>query len=159
MLSKCIKFVFLFLLSGCVYSFSGYFPSRLKKVYVENFKNSTARYGIEDILVEKFEELIRKDGRLMIVSLKEAKLIVRGEVLSYKREPFEYDASGNIKTYKVVISAKVSFYDVENEKDYVSGVFEGWGLYSIDEEENEGIKRASEDLVNKSLYKLLVGKW
>ncbi|MGB9590113.1 MAG: LptE family protein, partial [Candidatus Hydrothermia bacterium] len=139
-----------------VYSFSGFFPKELRKTHVKLFTNNTARQGLQTTATDVFGERIRKDGRLELVGENEAALIAEGEVSSFKKDPEEYDASGKILTYRVTIRAKVSFYDVANQKYYLGPkAYEGWAIYTVGSEtEEDGIRKAFANLFDQALAEL-----
>ncbi len=143
-------------LSGCVYSFSGFFPKELRKTHVKLFTNNTARQGIQTTATDVFQERIRKDGRLELVGESDAALIAEGEVSSFRKDPEEYDASGKILTYRVTIRAKVSFYDVANQKYYLEPkAYQGWAIYTVGSEtEDDGIRKALASLFDQALAEL-----
>jgi len=143
-------------LSGCTYSFSGFFPKELRKTHVRLFTNNTARQGLQTIATDVFGERIRKDGRLELVGETEAALIAEGEVSSFRKDPEEYDASGKILTYRVTIRAKVSFYDVAKQEYYMKPkAYQGWGIYRVGSEtEEDGIRKALASLFDQALAEL-----
>lgn len=144
------------IVSGCVYSFSGFFPKELRKTHVKLFANNTARQGLQTIATDVFGERIRKDGRLELVGETEAALLVEGEVSSFRKDPEEYDASGKILTYRVTIRAKISFYDVANQKYYLEPkAYQGWAIYTVGSEtEDDGIRKALANLFDQALAEL-----
>jgi len=146
------------LISACTYSFSGFFPRHLRKVFIPVFDNSTIRYGLEEVVTRTFIDAITKDGRLEVTSEENANLHIIGEIVGYKREPFEYDPTGKILTYKVTIEAKIRFFDKRKEENYLDEKkYTGWGLYNNDtEEEEDGIERAVRDLTDNALRSLFL---
>lgn len=144
------------ILSGCVYSFSGFFPKELRKTHIRLFTNTTARQGIQTTATDVLGERIRKDGRLEIVGEEEAALLAEGEVISFRKDPEEYDASGKILTYRVTIRAKVSFYDVARQKYYLEPkTYQGWAVYRVGSEtEEDGIRKAFASLFDQALSEL-----
>ncbi len=141
--------------SGCIYSFSGFFPSRLKDVTVTVFKNRTIQYGIEDQVTEAFIEAIKNDGRLTIVDPEKAAMRIDGEITGYRKDPFIYDESGNVTGYKVTVTANITFFDVQADSAYMKGRFTGWGTYDeTSESEMDAIKKAVNQIVQQSLRSL-----
>lgn len=152
-----VVFLFMFLYQ-CTFSFSGFFPGRLRDVYVPILQNETIRYGIQEVATQVFIESIRKDGRLRITSESKATMRVECTLKSFKREPYEYDETGKVISYKITITAELGFYDVKNDEYYLGPTtFKGWSTYDADSEtEDEGIERAIEDLVDNSLRALFL---
>ena len=98
------------LISACTYSFSGYFPSRLRKVSVHVFQNKTLMYGLENSVTEYFIDNLRKDGRFEIVSDDRAGLIIKGSVVDYEKTPFKFDSQGNIESYNITLKLELEFF-------------------------------------------------
>ena len=150
-----------FFLLSCAFSFSGFFPKELRKVEIPVFENKTLRYGLEAYVTDAFMEAVRKDGRLEVAPKGEGALIMEGTITSYSREPFEYDSEGNVKTYKVTIKAEIGFFDKKRGKYYMEKkIYSGWGTYRADgEDEEDGIKRASQDLAGEALRTLFLSSF
>ncbi len=144
--------------SACVYSFSGFFPARLKRVWVPVFQNQTLRYGLEQQVTEAFINALRTDGRLEVVSEDQAALEIRGTLEHYERTPFEHDDAGRVLSYRVVLRARIGFYDREKQSYYLDPrTYTGRGTYEVDTEtEEQGIQEAVEDLVDQALRALFL---
>ncbi len=144
--------------TACVYSFSGFFPARLKKVWVPVFQNQSLRYGLESQVTEAFIQALRNDGRLEVVPEDRATLEIRGTIQHYERTPFEHDDAGRVLSYRVTLKAEIGFYDRERETYYLDPrVYIGRGTYQVDTEtEEQGIQEAVEDLVDQALRALFL---
>ena len=143
---------------ACTYSFSGFFPAQLRKTYVPVFENQTNRYGLEEVATQAFIQAITEDGRLRIVPESQAALRIEGTITSYTREPFEYDATGKVISYKVTIQAELGFYNIPEGKYYLEKrTYSGWATYDVDTEtEEDAIRKAMKDLVDNSLRVLFL---
>ncbi len=141
---------------ACTYSFSGYFPSHLKKVSIHVFQNKTMMYGLEGTVTEYFIDKIREDGRFTIVPDNEAGMIIDGSVVGYKKAPFRYDDQGNIQSYRIELRLELEFFDkVENKPFLPKAVYSGNGTYDVaTETEEDGIERAVDDIFSTVIHKL-----
>ena len=151
------KFVpILFVICCCTYSFTGSFPSKLRRVSVPVFGNQTLMYGIEDRVTSAFIDAITEDGRLQVTSEEGAALRVTGTMTRYKKEPFEYDASGEILTYKVTLTSSIGFVEVATDEHYLEeSTYTGWSTYDAEsEEESDGIEGAAGNLAQNTLIAL-----
>ena len=146
------------LLLACVYSFKGFFPKDLKKVWIPVFENKTLRYGLEDFITLAFQEEVIRDGRLEVTDSSHAAMKVVGKIVSYKKEPFSYDESGKVIEYKVTVQAEIGFFRLRKGDYYLEPTtFRGWGTYNADsEEEEDGIKKAVKDLSENVLRALFL---
>ncbi len=145
-------------ITACVYSFSGFFPGRLKRVWVPVFQNQTLRYGLDEQVTRAFVDAIRADGRLEVVPEDQATLEIRGTVKGYDRTPFEHDDAGRVISYRITLRVEIGFYDRQEETYYLEPrVYTGRGLYRVEEEsEDQGIQEAVEDLVDQALRALFL---
>jgi hypothetical protein len=80
-------------------------------------------------------------------------------ITNYQNNPDEYDAQGNVKTYKVVISANVRFLDKKENSPLYEGAVSGIGVYNhASETENTGIEAALKKL-NESIINNTISGW
>ena len=151
-----MSLVLLILFTACTYSFSGYFPSYLKKVSVHVFQNKTLMYGLDNTVTGYFIDELRKDGRFQLVSDSKAGMIITGSITNYQKQPFKYDAEGNIESYNIRLTLELEFYDNINKKPYLpKASYTGSGTYSVNgETEDDGIKRAVEDIYSTVIHRL-----
>jgi hypothetical protein len=141
---------------ACSYSFTGSFPSGLRDATVPVFGNETLMYGVEEQVTRAFIDAMAEDGRLRVSSEEDAALRVEGTMTGYRKEPFEYDASGEILTYRVTLRALIGFFEIEGEKYYMEeSAFSGWSTYEAGtEEELDGIEGAARNLAQNALIAL-----
>lgn len=147
---------FSLVLLSCIYSFKGFFPSDLRKVWVPVFENTTLRYGLEDQVTSAFQDAIVEDGRLEVSDSSHSGMKIEGKITSYKKETFSFDESGKILEYKITITAMVGFRRLSKGTYYLEPKnYTGWGTYDADtEEEEDGIKEAVVDLAENVLRAL-----
>ncbi len=116
--------------SGCIrYSFTGStLPSHIKTVSIPLVENTTAEIGIEEKLRDQVYNAYTGLNVLSVVQDNgDADLRIR--VIVYANVPDEYDASGNVKTYKVTITAQVAFVDTKENKAIFEDTITGSGIY------------------------------
>lgn len=125
-----ILVLFLVTSLGCGYSTGSLLPSRLKTIYVDNFKNKidigkevteSAPYplyrpGLENDVTNEIVERFVFDGNLRIASKEDADLILRGSLLDYRQEALRYDSSDNVEEYRIKITVDMELLDVANDK-------------------------------------------
>jgi hypothetical protein len=117
-------------LSGCGYTTGSLLPSRLKTIYVDNFKNKidigkevteSARYtlyrpGLETDATNEIVNRFVFDGNLMIASKENADLILRGSLVGYHQEALRYDTDDNVEEYRIKIAVDMELTDVANDE-------------------------------------------
>ena len=109
----------LLVISGCAAPYTPapqVLPQNIRKVAVENFKNSTVYYGMEDKLTTAISNEFLRDGRLAVVNPDQADGILRGVITRYVLEPLTYDENHVVKEYKLWLLVDVSLIDrLKNE--------------------------------------------
>lgn len=124
--------------SGCGYTTSSLLPSEFKTICVENFKNSiniTAeqselrmyrgyRPGMETDLTKAVIDRFMFDGNLKIATEDKANLLLKSELIDYKRDPLRYDANDNVEEYRIKLIVNIELVDAStgtamwNEKGF-----------------------------------------
>jgi hypothetical protein len=134
------------------YSFSGSsIPSHIKTVSIPLFANKTTEPGIAEGLTNTIRQAYISNNALQVTE-KNANSTLLVTITAYRNEPFNYDASGNVRTYRVVISASGLFRDeVKNKDIWSENNITCEGTYSADsprESEDDGQQRAMKELAN-----------
>ena len=105
----------LFLVSGCGYTTKSLLPSNIKTIRVDNFKNEiqvTAeqsnlrmyrgyRPGMENDITRAVTNKFLTDGTLRIANESSADLILKSELIDFKRDALRYDANDNVEEYRI----------------------------------------------------------
>lgn len=165
-LALLILAVFLMSNYGCGYSFrGGAIPAHIKTISVILLKNNTQKPGIETIITSAVEDAFIKNGRLRVVSEKEAEIILSGEINSYSLEGLSFDTRSNVKEYRLKILLNLVLKDtqkgsimwkennIEEKSDYkVSGTVTQTMI-----SEDEALKHASEDIARSIVNRVLEG--
>lgn len=124
-----ILVLFLITSIGCGYSTGSLLPSRLKTIYVDNFKNridigkevtESARYtlyrpGLENDVTNAIVERFVFDGNLKIMTEEESDLILEGSLVDYTQEALTYDRNDNVEEYRIKITVDVELADIADD--------------------------------------------
>ncbi len=117
---KKILFLFLpFVIFGCAYSVSGRSLSHLNTITVQTFANSTDEDWLDEDLLTYFSTQFNSNSDLK-TQTKNADCILKGEILTYTDEVYKYDSDDNIESYHIMMSFKVTFYDLVKNKTLYS---------------------------------------
>ncbi|MCK4543996.1 hypothetical protein KAU43_00520 [candidate division WOR-3 bacterium] len=156
---KRIEFLFiiliLFMLStGCIhYTFSSGSIDNVSTVFIEPVKNSTLQYGLENSLESDTKTAFIQDGRLNLVN-SDGDILIKITVKNFKKEPFDYDASGTVKSYKVSITVKTEINKKGIEKSIYNGNISEWETDDISTFDLQNLidkvsKEIASDIVDK----------
>jgi len=114
-------------LTGCGYTTTSALPPRLKTICIGSFKNSipytdAANQSVYIPLLEvKARDAVVKrfqfDGNLDIVdSPEEADLVLKGELIEYRRNPLRYTDHDDVEEYRIQIIMKLALVDTADEE-------------------------------------------
>lgn len=145
-------------LNGCgAYSFSSSGRSEFKNIAVPLFENQTREYGIRELLTEGVINRFIQDGTLPVVNEKRAEAVLRGNVLSYIRQPYTYAADESVQEYRVIITIQARLEDpVRRQVIWEEAELVQWGNFkATGESEDEGkfraVNKLAEDIVNRTV--------
>lgn len=156
------------MIAGCGYTTRSMLPSNIKTIYVENFVNKinvTAeqtndrmyrgyRPGMEVEVTKAVRDKFIFDGNLKIAPEGESDLVLRAELIDFRREPLRYDANDNIEEYriKLIVNMEVCDADTGNVRWTEKG-FSGETTYrtggSLMKTESAAVKDATQDLARR----------
>ncbi len=155
---KKIRFVFLpillYLLSGCVYyTFQGGSLSKLKTVDVKPVVNNTLQYGLESTVESSLKSGFVKDGRLSVTNEK-GDIEVTTVVKEFKKDPYDYNSSGDVKNYKISLSLYVKITGKGLEKPIYDGNISDWLTenatgFDLEKAKTDISEKLSDDIIDK----------
>lgn len=110
--------------SGCGYSTTSLLPSNLKTIHVDNFENLIKidaeqsnmrmyrgyRPGMEAVITRTIIDKFLFDGNLKVTADPDADLVLKGELIDYKRDTIRYGTNDVTEEYriKLVINMKLT---------------------------------------------------
>src|SRR6185503_5798470 len=90
--------------AGCGYTLSSVLPAHIKTLAVPVFANNTVEYGLSDDVTQALSDAFLREGRLRLVSERDADAILRGTVVSYKNQVFGYTRAERATQYEMLPS-------------------------------------------------------
>ncbi len=115
-----IAFALLLLtLPSCGYHFTpvgGIVPQGSKTIAIPVFINGTFEPYIDVDVTKAVVEEFLADGRLQVVSLEAADLVMRGRVTKFDLTPLSYTPASYVQQYSVSITVDVSIEDAKSQK-------------------------------------------
>lgn len=101
---------------GCGYSLGGTLPSHLRSVAVPVFRNLTAVPAIENFLTNAVVNAFATNGRLRVVGVGQADAILEGDVTGYSLQSIAFDATANVRQYRLTVTLNLRFRDVRRNE-------------------------------------------
>lgn len=115
---------------GCGYTTQSLLPSHYKSIYVDNFKNginvaaeqSNLRMyrgytpGMETTITKAVRDRYLFDGNLKVSSEDNADVILRAELIDFKRDVLRYDVNNNVQEYRVKLIINMKLEEVKTGK-------------------------------------------
>jgi curli biogenesis system outer membrane secretion channel CsgG len=161
----------LLLLSSCGYHFTpvgGVVPESAKSIAILTFLNNTNEPYVDIEVTKAVTDEFLTDGRLRVVSLEGADLILKGSVVKYEVIPQSYTAQSYVQQYLVGIGVNVSVEEVKTHKviwqeNGLGTVFVASFPVAIGDitstkiAKEAAIKRASQDVASTLRSRLLEG--
>ena len=166
----------IFAVSGCGYTTRSLMSPHYKTIYVENFTNKIRiteeqsdvrmyrgyRPGMEIDITKDTVDRFLFDGNLKIVNDKNADLILKGELVDFRKEALRYDANNNIEEYRIALVVNLELTDQKSEKAvWTEGGFSGEAVYrtsgSLAKSETTAIRDASKDLARRIVERTVEG--
>jgi len=115
------------------------------------------KYGLEDTFTKSVIDAFIEDNRLKVSEKSNADAVLLITITSYKRTPYTYDESENVKEYKIEISANVVLKKFGSDEEiFKQSNFNEWATYYPEtEEEENGIDKVAKKFADKIIRKLL----
>ncbi len=157
--------------AGCAYKAEYRLPPHIKKIAIPIFGNDTYEYGAENSLTDAVIESFLTDGRLKIVSLRDADAVLQGTISGYGKDILSYDDYDVAEEYRVYIEANIALKDLttgeilweEKEMRETSTYWDTDTALQPKETEAEGKARAidnlAKDIVNRVIRGFPTAKW
>ena len=159
------------MVAGCVYKSEYQLPPHIKRIAIPIFGNDTYEYGAENSLTDAVIESFLTDGRLEVVSPKDADAVLEGMVTGYGKNILSYDDYDVAEEYEVYIGANIILKDLTTGEILLKE--EGMGgrttIWYTDEAlqpkeaEIKGKARAidnlAKDIVNRVIKGFPTAKW
>lgn len=106
---------------GCGYTTSSALPPRLQTIYIEPFRNSVdyATTGERNVYFPLLEVKVHNavvdrflfDGKLRVVETDDADLVLKAELVEYRRNVLRYTDDDDVEEYRIQIIMKVELLD------------------------------------------------
>lgn len=167
LLLACAAFVLA--ASGCGYTTRSLLPPQFKTIYVDNFANGIKVYeeqsdermyrsyrpGMEKNITKAVIDRYIFDGNLKIVNDRAtADLVLKGELIDFRREALRYDNNDNVEEYRILVTVTMEMTEgatgklVWGEKDF-SGETTYRTSGSLAKSEATAINDAMQDLARR----------
>jgi len=165
-MKKFLIFIFfgLFLTAGCGYTTKSLLPAHLRSIYVEPIGNEIdfTVEGSRNLYIPLLEVKVRNavidrylfDGNLRIADAQSADLILKAELVDYRRAELRATDNDDTEEYRIYIKVNLVLYDTKTgENRWVEKGFTGEATYFTTgprvTSEDTAIENAIEDLARR----------
>jgi len=155
-------------ISGCGYTTRSLLPENYKSICVENFANKINlsaeqsdmrmyrgyRPGMEIDLTKAVIDRFLNDGNLKIAPQERTDLVLKGELVDFRREALAYDNNENIDEYRLKLIVNIELRDAGTGKTlWTEKNFSGETNYrtsgSLAQSETAAVKNATLDMARR----------
>lgn len=163
--------------AGCGYTTASMLPAELNSIHVDNFVNKInpaqevsdkrPSYSywpdLENEITRSVIDGFIFDRHLEVESAKEAALLLKGELISFRQFPLSYDGSENVLELRIEILVDLELYNERTGKlMWKEDSFMGWSSYNLSGEntksEADGVTLAVKDL-SQRIVERVVEAW
>lgn len=163
--------------AGCGYTTRSLISNKFRRIYITPFINKIDITLDEDVAnkykinrpyleTDVTKRVIDKflfDGNLKPVELASADLVLKGEVIEFRRDPVRYNESDDVEEYRVSVVVNLSMWDPRKEKlVWKEDGFRGEATYFVSgplsKSEASAITESIEDLARR-IVERTVEEW
>ena len=131
-------------------------------VAVSMFDNKSLESGLQQTLTDSLIQGFVTNGALRVLDEDRAHLVLGGEILDVREEPFTYD--GGSEQFQISIFLRVSCYDTQEKRTlWEEGRLRGFGIFEAAGDRREartlGLNAAIRMLVEDVVDRTQVGGW
>jgi hypothetical protein len=150
-------------LTSCAhYSTSASGAGGSSSVAVPMFDNKSLESGLQQALTDSLIQGFVSNGALRVLDEDRAHLVLRGEILEVREEPFTY--SGGDEQFRISIFLEISCYDSQEKKPlWEESGLRGFGIFDAAQDRQEartnGLNDAIRMLVEDVVDRTQVGGW
>jgi len=150
------------MVSGCGYTSSSLLPPELDSIHVSNFVNKidlgaqvsdkrvdyTYRPGLENDITRAVINQFIFDRALDIKRPKEATLLMKGQLTSYRQYPIIYNTDDDVEAYRIEILVNLELYDNRTgDLMWEENAFMGQTEYTVEGPNAKSEATATQDAV------------
>ncbi len=154
----CAALLVFFILAGCSpYSFKSGRQPLVKSIGIPLFKNQTPEFGLAEQLTEGITNGLVAENIIDVTDPSRAEGLLKGDVLTYKRSAYTYQADESVQEYLVEITIKAELVRRDGgEPLWSEAALRGWGVYSADTEieldgQTRAIAKLTEEIVDRTV--------
>ena len=169
--------VLMIMFLGCGYSTRSLALKNYKKIHVEPFTNKinltdegseyrklvTYYPALEVNITQAVIDRFIFDGNLKVVQIKDADLILKGELIAYLREALRYRNDEDVEEYRIILIVNLSLWEKDkNEPLWQEMNFKGETTYFTSGSNAKTEERAIQDLMvdfSRRVIERIVEPW
>ncbi len=135
MIKHIFYFLFILIISGCSYSFTGAsIPADMRTVAIPVFDDISGytEAGLREILTNSLIQKFIQDNSLQVVDKKYSDTILEGIITALRDEPFVITGNEQVNSRRIVIQVKVKFIDQRTKRQIWEKNFSQYSDYAVD---------------------------
>jgi len=146
--------LFIGISQGCIYyTFQSGSLTNLKTIVIKPVKNNTLQYGLESTVESALKSGFVQDGRLSLVN-NGGDITISSTVKIFKKEAYDYDATQNVKSYKISLTVSVLIEGKGLKKAIYNGEISDWitedaTTFDLEKAKEDVSKKVSDDIIEK----------
>jgi hypothetical protein len=171
------SYLLLVTITGCGYTTRSMISNDFRTIYVTPFLNkvditnetyTSTKYrvyrpGLETDITSSVTNKFLFDGNLKPVKEESADLILKGELIDFRRDPVRYDTNDNVEEYRINLVVNISLWNrKENKLVWQENSFTGYDSYFTSgpqaKSEDVSVNNALEDLARR-IVERAVEQW
>ena len=132
------------LFAGCGYTTRSMISDKFKTIYITPFSNrinitqetyiadkyKIYRPGLETDITRSVKNKFLFDGNLRLTKEESADLVLKGELVDFRKDPLRYDISDEVLEYRINLIVNINLLDKKkNEPAWVENNFTGQSTY------------------------------
>ena len=123
---------YFFLLSGCMfYSMAGSIPSHIKSIAIPLVENQTAEFAMAETVTDNLVSKFTKENILRVTDEKQADSVLKGTITRVNDGPYTYSKEEAVSEYRLTVSMKLEWMDMDNDEVLLTKQYSGWGAYGL----------------------------
>jgi len=113
------------------YSMAGSIPSHIKSIAIPLVENQTAEFAMAETVTDNLVSKFTKENILRVTDEKQADSVLKGTITRVNDGPYTYSKEEAVSEYRLTVSMKLEWMDMDNDEVLLTKQYSGWGAYGL----------------------------